>query len=261
MSPRLKLDDEKKRESVRRASVWEELWEEMPFVQHHHHLLITSRPIVISASIIGWNALFMFVSEVIVEILILAKVIPKIPFRLDFFSLTTLSALLGYQTLVGTAKRELDVTRNSLILAFLVEGFLITGDIDFLIDNSDSVTVLAIRTPFVVLTTLNLILVTYMYRELHNTFLPDWPVIAKVLCVCFRKHRPHLRRRKKKKENSGEIAQESAEEEVDMVDEEELGAVNEVEPDPEDEDDDGDDTDAIDLEAQSGDNQPPNVSL
>mmetsp|Transcript_13383 Transcript_13383/g.15250 ORF Transcript_13383/g.15250 Transcript_13383/m.15250 type:complete len:208 (+) Transcript_13383:260-883(+) len=176
-----------KHESIKRAALWEEIWEELPFVHHHHHLVITSRPIVIAASVIGWNALFMFLSEVVVEILILTGTMPKVEFRIDFFSLTTISALLGYQTLVGTATKKLDVTRNSLILAFLVEGFLIGGDIDFLLKNRNDVAVLAVRIPFVVLTLLNFVLVIYMYRELHSTFRQNWPVIFRVLCFRFRK--------------------------------------------------------------------------
>ncbi|GBG26690.1 Hypothetical Protein FCC1311_029112 [Hondaea fermentalgiana] len=154
-------------------------WSGFPFA-HKHHVKITSKKVVRAASLIGWNALIMFLSEVVIEILMVAKVMPKIPFRLDFFALTTISALLGYQTLVGVARRELDVTRNSLILAFYVEGFLIVGDIQFLLEDTYTL-LLAVRIPFIVLTFVNFVLVIWMYFELHNTFRPDWPILFDVL--------------------------------------------------------------------------------
>jgi len=170
-------------ETRSRQSEWSIL-SNLPFQWHKPHwthLRITSGLIIRAASVIGWNALFMFFSEVIIEILILVEVLPKIPFRLDFFALTTISALLGYQTLMGVAKRELDVTRNSLVLAAFVEGFLIIGDIQFILDNKSSRLRLIVRGPFIGLTFVNFVLVLWMYSELHTSFEPDWPKLFDVL--------------------------------------------------------------------------------
>lgn len=191
-------EDGVRRRSARRDSVrsklselWDDVRDELPFVHHHHHVVfandptvehhhhyvvIGSRTVTLAASAIGWNALLMLISEIVIEFLILFHLMPYIKFRLDFFALTTISGVLGYQTIIGTASKELDVTRNSLVLAGLVETFLIVGDISFLLQiwNPSDMTVFYVRFPFLVLTSINLFLVLFMYAKLHVSFKPDW---------------------------------------------------------------------------------------
>ena len=126
-----------------------------------------------SAAIIAINALFMFISELIIEVLLITQVFPKIPFRVDFFALTTISALLGYQTVRGVYEREIDVTSNSLIISASIELSLIVGDVAFLIEVGEEFpAAIPTRGVFIVLTMVNLVLVSWIYHRLHlNTSL------------------------------------------------------------------------------------------
>ncbi|CAM9155967.1 unnamed protein product [Chrysoparadoxa australica] len=124
--------------------------------------------VIIATLIMSWNAIAMFVAEVIIEILVLVGAMPKIPFRMDFFSLTTLSALLAYQTLRGIHHGEMEVTRNALIVAVAVESFLLIGDFLFLNEYADKYfAVIPVRTPFMALTFVNVLLVVFIYFKLH----------------------------------------------------------------------------------------------
>jgi hypothetical protein len=125
--------------------------------------------IIIWASLVqSWSCILMFCAEVLIELLILGSVIPYVPFRLDFFSLTTLSAVLGYQTLRGIHTGQVDVTRNALTTAFAVEAFLVIGDIMFIVKNSGTYAAAGIiRAPFVVLTVVNVAIVCFLYIKLH----------------------------------------------------------------------------------------------
>mmetsp|Transcript_34127 Transcript_34127/g.66459 ORF Transcript_34127/g.66459 Transcript_34127/m.66459 type:complete len:127 (-) Transcript_34127:226-606(-) len=109
----------------------------------------------------------MAVTEILIEVLVLAGVYPKLPFRLDFFFLTMLSALLGWQTLDGIRQKHFDTSINALQVSGLVEAALITGDIVFMKSEQDKYpAAVPTRLPFAILTGINLILVAYMYVEL-----------------------------------------------------------------------------------------------
>lgn len=72
------------------------------------------RRAVRAAIVVSFNAILMAVAEIIIEILIVLSAYPKLPFRLDFFFLTILSALLGVHTLHGVRGGHFDTSRNSL---------------------------------------------------------------------------------------------------------------------------------------------------
>jgi hypothetical protein len=83
--------------------------------------------------------------------------IVRFPWRVDFLFLTAISVLMGYQTLIGMRRRELDVTRNSVQIGILVETALVVGDIYFIIKNYQEIPeALPIRLPFIILTAINI---------------------------------------------------------------------------------------------------------
>ncbi len=93
---------------------------------------------------------------------------PAIPWRIDFLFLTAVSVLMGYRTLTGMRQRKFDVTRNSIELGLLVEVGLIVGDITFIRAYGESIpSVFITRLPFIILTTLNVFILLYMYRVLN----------------------------------------------------------------------------------------------
>ena len=95
--------------------------------------------------------------------------IVQFPWRVDFLFLTAISVLMGYQTLIGIRRRELDVTRNSVQIGILVELGLLVGDIYFVIQNFDTLDhVLAIRMPFMILTFLNILILAYLVKKLNT---------------------------------------------------------------------------------------------
>lgn len=90
------------------------------------------------------------------------------PWRMDFLFLTAVSVLMGYQTLIGMRRRELDVTRNSVQIGLLVEIALFVGDIWFVIENRELIpAALPIRLPFIVLTFINILILAYLVYRLN----------------------------------------------------------------------------------------------
>ena len=90
------------------------------------------------------------------------------PWRMDFLFLTAISVLMGYQTLIGMRRRELDVTRNSVQIGLLVEIALIAGDIWFIVvHRMDIPEALPIRLPFILLTAFNVIILAYLVYTLN----------------------------------------------------------------------------------------------
>lgn len=113
-----------------------------------------------------FSVLLQFFADILLKILGYTGLILQMPWRTDFLFLTAISALMGYQTLVGMQRRELDVTRNSVQLGLLVETALVVGDIYFVVAYPELFPgLLYIRLPFLILTVLNFfILVFVAYR-------------------------------------------------------------------------------------------------
>lgn len=92
----------------------------------------------------------------------------EFPWRMDFLFLTAISVLMGYQTLIGMRRRELDVTRNSVQIGLLVEIALFVGDIYFVLENKITLPeALPVRLPFIILTFINIIILGYLVYRLN----------------------------------------------------------------------------------------------
>jgi hypothetical protein len=88
--------------------------------------------------------------------------------RTDFLFLTAVSVLMGYQTLIGIRRRELDVTKNSVQVGLIVEIALFIGDILYVKEHQAAVPeLLATRLPFIIFTFLNIIIILYLIHTLH----------------------------------------------------------------------------------------------
>mmetsp|Transcript_32603 Transcript_32603/g.81763 ORF Transcript_32603/g.81763 Transcript_32603/m.81763 type:complete len:384 (+) Transcript_32603:291-1442(+) len=155
--------------SLGRISIAPSAADSLPIVDSVRYVEHVPRAAVWAATVISINALVMAVAEILIEILIVAGVYPKLPFRLDFFFLTLLSALLGWQSLVATRNGHFDTSKNALQVAGLVELALIAGDILFIVTQQEKYpAALPTRVPFMVLTALNLVLVSYLYVAMHR---------------------------------------------------------------------------------------------
>lgn len=114
------------------------------------------------------NAIIQAVADISIEILATAKLIPALPFRFEFLCLAIISAILGYFTLMGLRRRELDVTKNSLILSLFVETVLVAGDLIYVfIFPKASTGYFLLRLPFIAITTLNIFIVIYIIWRTH----------------------------------------------------------------------------------------------
>ena len=123
---------------------------------------------LVATTIISWNCILMFVVEVLIELALLFSLIPSVPFRLDFLSLTVLSTLLAIQAIRGVREGEIDLTGNALVVSAAVELFLLLGDIVYLLEFSEShPLVVVIRVPFMALTAINFGLVNFLAFHTH----------------------------------------------------------------------------------------------
>jgi hypothetical protein len=118
--------------------------------------------VIFASAFLSASAVIQFIVDMCIELIAYLNLIPKIPLRIDFISLTTISAFLAYQTLTGLRRRELDVTENSLKLGFLVESALIIGDLVYLYSNPVQYYI-SLRIPFLFFTSVNLTLITYIW--------------------------------------------------------------------------------------------------
>lgn len=116
---------------------------------------------------ISYNVVLQGVADIFLKIGSYTSLLPEFILRLDFLFLTAISVLMGYQTLIGLRRRELDVTRNSILLGLLVEAGLVISDIVHVIEYAGSGHVFAIRMPFIVLTTINFFLLIYIAKRLR----------------------------------------------------------------------------------------------
>ena len=93
--------------------------------------------------------------------------------------LTTLSALLAIHTLLGVKRTEMDVTTNSLRVNFLVESALVAGDA-YALATFDADYTLAYRVPFIVLTSINILMIVFtiyrlgLYKQFFCFIAGEW---------------------------------------------------------------------------------------
>lgn len=118
-----------------------------------------------------FSVLMQGVVDIALKLLGYTALLPTVPWRTDFLFLTAVSVLMGYRTLTGLHRRKFDVTRNSIELGLLTEVGLVVGDSEFILAHLANIPhVFAMRFPFIVLTTINIIILLYTYHclELHR---------------------------------------------------------------------------------------------
>lgn len=106
------------------------------------------------------------VADALVEALILGGLVPKLPLRPEFLVLVGMSALLGFHTLRGIKRCELDVTVDALQVGVVVELALVFGDVLFLTQEGTAYAAL-MRAPFVFCSLANVLLMLYIASRLH----------------------------------------------------------------------------------------------
>ncbi len=124
--------------------------------------------VIYASGIISYSAIIQFVSDIFLETASFFNFPPLLPIRPAFLVLTAISALQSYQTLRGIRRRELDVTQDSVQVGIVVESGLIFEDLYFIYNYPDINPIMIIsRTPFLILTSLNVILFVYIMTRLQ----------------------------------------------------------------------------------------------
>jgi hypothetical protein len=129
-----------------------------------------SDSIFTQALVLNWNAIIQCTADVVIELLMLAKVIPGIEFRVAFLFLTFLSALLAVHSIINIRKNELDTTVQSVRISFVVEFGLVLEDVAFILaaqDDYNKFWRLAYRVPFLALTCINICLLVSVGLKLN----------------------------------------------------------------------------------------------
>jgi len=135
------------------------------------HELNYKRWHVVCLSIVSFNCILMAVAEAVLESLIITGMTPKVPFRLEFVFLTMLSAIVGWQAIWGILRDSPDLTKNSLVCSLLLEVSLISSDLEFFFrtEVQDVIDfVLQMRIPFVVVTSINAVLIVILGLALYS---------------------------------------------------------------------------------------------
>jgi hypothetical protein len=126
------------------------------------------KPIIWMVYLMSLNVLLQGIFDVLIKFIGYTPWFVEFPWRMDFLFLTAISVLMGYQTLIGMRRRELDVTKNSVQVGILVEIALIVGDIYFIIlHQADLPEALPVRLPFILLTSINVGILFYISRKLR----------------------------------------------------------------------------------------------
>lgn len=113
------------------------------------------------------NVLFQGIVDIVLKVAGYTPFFVAFPWRVDFLFLTAVSVLLGWQTLSSMKIGQVDTTKNSLVMSFLVEIGLVVSDIYFVLRNLSVLPyVREIRIPFVILTLINVILLLLIMKDL-----------------------------------------------------------------------------------------------
>jgi len=114
------------------------------------------------------NVLLQGIADIALKLISYSAILPPLPWRTDFLFLTAVSVLMGYRSFMGMLHQKFDVTRNSIELGILVEIGLVVGDILFIHNHIVEMPhVLPMRLPFIVLTSLNILILLYNYQTLN----------------------------------------------------------------------------------------------
>lgn len=135
--------------------------------EHEGKMKAFPRSVLWLVYLMSLSVLFQGIADVVIKLGGYTPWLVKFPWRMDFLFLTAISVLMGYQTLVGIQRRELDVTRNSVQIGLLVELALVVGDLYFLMVHGSEVPgAAAIRSPFIFFTTINILILSYLVYRL-----------------------------------------------------------------------------------------------
>lgn len=140
---------------------------EAMFDTKHGQLKKFPRSVIAIVYIMCINILFQGFLDIVIKVGSFTPWIIDMPWRIDYLFLTAISVLMGFQTLIGMRRRELEVTRNSIQVGLLVEIALIVGDLHFVSVYGPVIPeVLWFRLPFVVLTMFNVWILIYTARRM-----------------------------------------------------------------------------------------------
>lgn len=147
---------------------------ETMFDTKHGQLKKFPHSVIVLVYIMCLNILVQGFADILIKFGGYTPWIISMPWRIDYLFLTGISVLMGFQTLIGMRRRELDVTRNSVQVGLLVETALIVGDLHFMSVYGPIVPeVLWFRMPFVILTMFNVWILTYISRRMQLFWTKD----------------------------------------------------------------------------------------
>lgn len=113
------------------------------------------------------NVLLQGIADIALKLTSYTIWLAPLPWRTDFLFLTAISVLMGYRSFTGMLHQKFDVTRNSIEIGLLVEIALVVGDIIFIREHLlDIPRVLPMRLPFIILTSINIVILMYNYHAL-----------------------------------------------------------------------------------------------
>lgn len=140
---------------------------ERHFDTTHGQLRKFPKSIIMLSYIMCLSILFQGFLDIIMKFGGYTPWITSMPWRIDFLFLTTISVLIGFQTLNGMKQQKLDVTRNSIQLGLIVEASLVVGDLHFVsVYGSIIPEVFWFRLPFIVLTVINIFILAYIITKM-----------------------------------------------------------------------------------------------
>ncbi len=131
------------------------------------------KSVLIATYFLNISVLIQGIADVGLKFLGMLSVLPEMPWRTDFLSLTVISVVMGFRAFKAMRQLKFDVTRNSLELGFIVETALVIGDVEFIYKNIDTLPhILALRLPFIIFTLINICIIMYSHKILE---LRQWP--------------------------------------------------------------------------------------
>ena len=119
------------------------------------------------------SVLMQGMADVALKLFGMAGIVPNLPWRTDFLSLTLISVVMGFRAFRGLRQHKFEVTRNSLELGLLVESALVIGDTEFIYRNMEVLPhIFMLRMPFIIFTSINILIILYSHYVLE---LRKWP--------------------------------------------------------------------------------------
>lgn len=135
---------------------------------NHQKFRLYPKEIIWLILFLSYNVVLQGIFDVIIKVSGYTPWFGALPLRIDFLFLTGVSVIMGYQALIGMRRRELDVTRNSVLVGIFVEMGLVASDVMHVIEfGSQHPYMLEIRSPFIVITSINFFILLYIAKKLQ----------------------------------------------------------------------------------------------